>query len=143
MEFGISSSKLFYLFIFGCFALNAFMDYESNAQLIPADEVVVLREISSTIETLNWIVTPRSCIDGGFKNGIIDEYIKKNVTCTCTFSKGTVCHVTHIFMTGISLSGSLSSEFGHLIHLQQLDLSNNYLNGSIPSSFARLPLVAL
>ncbi|KAK4255937.1 hypothetical protein QN277_008862 [Acacia crassicarpa] len=114
MEFGISSSKLFYLFIFGCFALNAFMDYESNAQLIPEDEVEVLKAISSKIQNLNWSVTPRSCIDGGFKNETIN-----NVTCNCTFSNGKVCHVTHI------------------------DWSDNYLYGSIPRSFARLPLVAL
>ncbi|KAI9085943.1 hypothetical protein K1719_032020 [Acacia pycnantha] len=119
------------------------MDYESNAQHIPEDEVEVLKEISSKIETLNWNMTPRSCIDGGFKNGIINEDIKSNVTCNCTFSNGTVCHVTHILMTRLSLSGSLPREFGYLIHLQQLDLSNNDLNGSIPRSFARLPLVAL
>ncbi|KAI9085932.1 hypothetical protein K1719_032009 [Acacia pycnantha] len=46
-------------------------------------------------------------------------------------------------MTGLNLSGFLPSEFGYLTHLQQLDLSHNYLNGSIPRSFARLPLVAL
>ncbi|KAI9086067.1 hypothetical protein K1719_032144 [Acacia pycnantha] len=145
MEFGISSSKLFYLFIFGCFALNAFMDYESNAQLIPEDEVEVLKAISSKIEKLNWNVTPRSCIDGGFKNETINEEkdIERNVTCNCTLSNGKVCHVTHIVMRGLNISGFLPSEFGYLIHLQQLDLLNNYLYGSIPRSFARLPLVAL
>ncbi|KAK4255938.1 hypothetical protein QN277_008863 [Acacia crassicarpa] len=167
MEFGISSSKLFYLFIFGCFALNAFMDYESNAQLIPEDEVEALKAISSKIENLNWNMTPHFCMDGGAKSEIINEDIKRNVTCNCAFSNGTVCHVTHIVMIGLSLSGFLPSEFGSLIHLQQLilrdnllegtlpsslgklkelrllDLSNNSLNGSILRSFARLPLVAL
>ncbi|KAI9085893.1 hypothetical protein K1719_031970 [Acacia pycnantha] len=121
------------------------MDYESNAQLIPEDQVEILKGISWMIQNLNWNVTPRSCIDGGFKNETINEEedIKRNVTCNCTFSNGTVCHVTHIVMTGLNLSGFLPSEFGYLNHLQQLDLSYNYLNGSIPRSFGFLPLVAL
>ncbi|KAI9101456.1 hypothetical protein K1719_023938 [Acacia pycnantha] len=134
MEFGILSSKLFYLFIFGCFALNASIDYGSNAQLIPDDEVRILKAISSKIENLNWNVTSRSCIDGGFKN---------EATCNCSFPSGKVCHVTNIEVTGMKLSGFLPSEFGYLTHLQELDLSFNSLNGSIPKSFSRLPLVAL
>ncbi|KAK4255939.1 hypothetical protein QN277_008864 [Acacia crassicarpa] len=138
MEFGISSSKFFYLFIFGCIALNAFMDYESNAQLIPEDEVGPLKAISSKMGKLNWNVTRHSCNDGGFKNATIDEDIKKNVACNCTFSNGTVCHVTHIFMTGLSLSGCLPSEFGNLSHLQQLDLSDNKISGSIPKEMGEI-----
>ncbi|KAK4256421.1 hypothetical protein QN277_009288 [Acacia crassicarpa] len=145
MEFGISSSKLFYLFIFGCFALNASTYYGSNAQLIPDDEVRILKAISSKIANLNWNVTSRSCIDGGFKNKAIDidNFIIRNVTCNCSFSSGKVCHVTNIYVTGINLSGILPSEFGYLTHLQELDLTYNSLNGSIPKSFSRLPLVAL
>ncbi|XP_028755406.1 probable LRR receptor-like serine/threonine-protein kinase At1g53430 [Neltuma alba] len=123
----------------------AFMNYGSNAQLIPGDEVKALKTISSKIENLNWDVSPRSCVDDGFKNEIISgmNSIVRNVTCDCSFSNGKVCHVTNIDMTGFNLSGVLPSEFGFLSHLQVFDLSHNYLNGSIPRSFARPPLVAL
>ncbi|XP_028755434.1 probable LRR receptor-like serine/threonine-protein kinase At1g53430 [Neltuma alba] len=145
MEFGIPISKLLYLFLFGCFALKAFTNYGSNAQLIPEDEVKVLKTISSKIENLNWNVTPHSCVDEGFKNENISTAngIIRNVTCNCSFSNGKVCHVTNIVLTGLNLSGLLPSEFGFLTYLQQLDLSHNYLNGSIPRSFARLPLGTL
>ncbi|XP_028755433.1 probable LRR receptor-like serine/threonine-protein kinase At1g53430 [Neltuma alba] len=144
MEFGISISKLLYLFLFGCFGLEAFTNYGSTAQLIPEDEVKVLKTISSKIENLKWNATPRSCVDEGFKNEAFNTANSvTNVTCNCSFSFGKVCHVTNIIATGLNLSGLLPSEFGFLTYLQELDLSHNYLNGSIPRSFARLPLVTL
>ncbi|KAK4255925.1 hypothetical protein QN277_008852 [Acacia crassicarpa] len=144
MEFVISGSKLFYVFVFGCFALNAFADYEST-QLIPEDEVKALKAISSTIENLNWNVTPHSCFDGGFKNKTFDGKMNtiRHVTCNCSFSYGRVCHVDNIRMTGLNLSGILPSEFEYLTHLETLDLSRNCLYGSIPGIFAKLPLIEL
>ncbi|KAI9085906.1 hypothetical protein K1719_031983 [Acacia pycnantha] len=139
MEFATSSSKLFYLCILGCFVFSSF-----HAQLIPDDEVKVLKAISSKTENLNWNVTSRSCIDGGFKNETIDENsIIRNVTCNCTFQSGTICHVTNIQLKGLNLSGVIPSEFGDLTQLQELDFSRNYLNGTIPKSFAKLPLIKL
>ncbi|XP_028755430.1 probable LRR receptor-like serine/threonine-protein kinase At1g53430 isoform X6 [Neltuma alba] len=144
MEFGISISKLLYLFLFGCFALKAFTNCGSDAQLILEDEVKVLKTISSKIENLNWDVTQHSCVDGSFKNETITaDSFTRNVICDCKFSNGKVCHVTKIIATGLNLSGLLPSEFGFLTYLQELDLSHNYLNGSIPRSFGRLPLVTL
>ncbi|KAK4255943.1 hypothetical protein QN277_008868 [Acacia crassicarpa] len=139
MELLTSSSKLFYLFILGCFAFSSFY-----AQLIPDDEVKVLKAISSKIENLNWNVTSRSCIDGGFKNETIDQNsIIRNVTCNCSFQSGTICHVTNIQLKGLNLSGVLASEFDDLTQLQELDFSRNYLNGTIPKDFAKLPLIKL
>ncbi|XP_028755453.1 probable LRR receptor-like serine/threonine-protein kinase At1g53430 [Neltuma alba] len=143
MELAISSSKLFCVFAFGFLALNIFTDYGSNAQQIPDDEVRALQAISLKMD-LNWKVKPSSCMDGGFKNqSIVGDDIIRNVTCNCTFSTGKVCHVTHIQLKGLNLSGVIPSEFGNLTQLQELDLTRNYLNGSIPKSFAKLPLVIL
>ncbi|KAF7836623.1 putative LRR receptor-like serine/threonine-protein kinase [Senna tora] len=142
MESAISVSKLLSLFLFCCFAFNAFTPYRSSAQLIPDHEVKILQAISSKIKNLNWKVTSRSCGgDGGFRNEIVlGNAITRNITCNCT---GTICHVTNMELKGLNLSGVLPSEFGNLTQLKELDLSRNYLNGSIPTSFARLPLVVL
>ncbi|KAI9086073.1 hypothetical protein K1719_032150 [Acacia pycnantha] len=115
-----------------------------NAQQIPDDEVRALKAISSQMKDLNWKVSPDSCKDGGFKNqSFVGEDIIKNVTCNCTFSSGKVCHVTHVELKGLNLSGVIPSEFGDLTQLQVLDLTRNYLNGSIPKSFAKLSLVVI
>ncbi|RVW59331.1 putative leucine-rich repeat receptor-like serine/threonine-protein kinase [Vitis vinifera] len=67
---------------------------------------------------------------------------------------------TSIRLKGLNLSGVLPAEFGSLKYLQELDLvkiidskagsffmnsdlTRNYFNGSIPTSFSRLPLVNL
>ncbi|KAK4255941.1 hypothetical protein QN277_008866 [Acacia crassicarpa] len=145
MELAIPSCKVIYVLSFGLVALNVFTYYGGcNAQQIPDEEVRALKAISSQMKDLNWKVSPNSCKDGGFKNqSFVGEDIIKNVTCNCTFSSGKVCHVTHIELKGLNLSGVLPSEFGNLTQLQVLDLTRNYLNGSIPKSFAKLSLVVI
>ncbi|XP_028796997.1 probable LRR receptor-like serine/threonine-protein kinase At1g53430 [Neltuma alba] len=116
------------------------MNYGSNAQLIPEDEVKVLETISSKIGNLNWNVTPRSCVGGGFKNETISttNSIIRNVTCNCSFLNGKVCHVTNIVFTGLNLSGLLPSEFGLLAYLQELRLKGNPISGPIPDEIGEI-----
>ncbi|KAK7257141.1 hypothetical protein RIF29_30899 [Crotalaria pallida] len=142
MWFLMSSFKLVSLVFLGCLALNCF---ESNAQVIPLEEVKVLQAISDNLKNVNWKVTERSCIEDGGFNGKsnIDDDIVRNVTCDCTFQSSTVCHVTNILLKGQNVSGVLPSEFGNLTQLKELDLTRNYLNGSIPKSFARTSLFYL
>ncbi|XP_061351364.1 probable LRR receptor-like serine/threonine-protein kinase At1g53430 [Gastrolobium bilobum] len=145
MWFVMLSCNLVCVFIFVFLALNCFLDFGSNAQLIPQDEVKVLQTISDKVKNLNWRVTERSCSgDRGFDNrNILDNQINRNVTCDCSFNSSTICHVTLIALRGLSISGVIPDEFGNLTHLITLDLTRNYLNGSIPKSLGRLSLVTL
>ncbi|XP_019453518.1 PREDICTED: probable LRR receptor-like serine/threonine-protein kinase At1g53430 [Lupinus angustifolius] len=145
MWFLMSSFKLVYVVNLGFLALSCFEGFESNAQLIPKEEVEVLQAISDKLENLNWKVTERSCMEiGGFDGKVNkDDDIVRNVTCDCTFHSSTVCHVTNIFLKGLNLSGVVPSEFGSLTQLQVLDLTHNYLNGSIPKSFVHTSLTIL
>ncbi|KAE9617049.1 putative protein kinase RLK-Pelle-DLSV family [Lupinus albus] len=145
MWFQISNFKLVYVLFLGFLFLICFQGFESNAQLIPQEEVNVLQAISDKLESLNWKVTERSCIeDQGFneKTNINDDIVR-NITCDCTFQSSTVCHVTNILLKGLNISGVMPSEFGNLTHLTVLDLTRNYLNGSIPKSFAQTSLIVL
>ncbi|XP_022634521.1 probable LRR receptor-like serine/threonine-protein kinase At1g53430 isoform X2 [Vigna radiata var. radiata] len=133
-----SNMRLIHVLLLGLLALNCVQVFESNAQLIPQDEVKVLQTISDKLENLNWTVTERSCIENEGFNGkmnINGGDIQRNVTCDCNFQNGTVCHVDNIFLKGQNISGVFPSEFGNLTHLKVLDLSRNYLNGSLPKSF--------
>ncbi|KAI4333509.1 hypothetical protein L6164_018303 [Bauhinia variegata] len=146
MEVSVSTPKLVSLLFFTFLALNCFSNSGTKAQLIPqksisaAVKVEILQTVSSKLKNLNWRVTQRSCSgDNGFKNNTIQPIpgndIIRNVTCDCTFVNNTVCHVTSIQLNGLNLSGILPSEFGNLTYLQEL--------GSIPESFAKLPLLQL
>ncbi|GFY99178.1 leucine-rich repeat transmembrane protein kinase [Actinidia rufa] len=46
-------------------------------------------------------------------------------------------------LKGQNLTGTLPAEFASLGYLQEIELSRNYINGSIPTTFAKLPLVNL
>ncbi|XP_010644095.1 probable LRR receptor-like serine/threonine-protein kinase At1g53430 [Vitis vinifera] len=126
-----------------------FVEFTSHAQDIPEDEVKALNTISSKLNIsakLNnsyWSVSQSSCREGRDFNVNITSEIRSLVTCNCTFVNSTVCHVTNIQLKGLNLTGVLPAEFGSLKYLQELDLTRNYFNGSIPTSFSRLPLVNL
>ncbi|XP_022877328.1 probable LRR receptor-like serine/threonine-protein kinase At1g53440 [Olea europaea var. sylvestris] len=113
----------------------------SVAQLLPEEEVQVLQTISSRLQNKHWNPTRRSCSEGtGFNVTIWGDDVYSNVTCDCSFVNNTVCHVTHIQMKGFNLTGTLPAEFANLTYLEELDLTRNYINGSIPPSFNRLRL---
>nr|XP_027126996.1 probable LRR receptor-like serine/threonine-protein kinase At1g53430 [Coffea arabica] len=118
-------------------------DLRSFAQLLPEEEVQVLQTISSKLQITNWNLSRSSCSEGSGLNRTFGDGIYSNVTCNCSFSANTVCHVTSIELKGLNLTGTLPAEFANLSHLREIDLSRNYISGSIPLSFARLPLTNL
>ncbi|XP_028772701.1 probable LRR receptor-like serine/threonine-protein kinase At1g53430 isoform X3 [Neltuma alba] len=103
------------------------------------------KAISDKLTNVKWKVTPTSCINGdGFDNLFASSYgVTRNVTCSCNFQHGTVCHVTNILLKSQNIAGEIPSEFGNLTHLTELDLYLNYLSGPIPTSFRHIPLVTL
>uniref|UniRef100_A0A7N0SY13 non-specific serine/threonine protein kinase n=1 Tax=Kalanchoe fedtschenkoi TaxID=63787 RepID=A0A7N0SY13_KALFE len=121
-----------------------FMLMTSTAQLIPTAEVATLRAISSKLKVEKyWTgISQSSCSRSQGLNATFGDFIS-SVTCDCSFSNNTVCHVTNILLKGLNLTGSFPAEFGNLTHLKEIDLSRNYVNGTIPSSLSKLPLVIL
>nr|XP_043624748.1 probable LRR receptor-like serine/threonine-protein kinase At1g53430 [Erigeron canadensis] len=117
-----------------------------SAQLLPLQEVEALQSISSRLQYSDWQVARNSCSGGGGLNNSIsqnDEGLIRfgsNVTCNCN---STVCRITHIQLKGLNLTGVLPEEFANLTSLQELDLSRNYISGSIPARLAQLPLTIL
>ncbi|XP_017257623.1 probable LRR receptor-like serine/threonine-protein kinase At1g53430 isoform X1 [Daucus carota subsp. sativus] len=118
----------------------------SDAQLLPAQEVQTLTMISLKLNNKHWkTLDRRSCNRPDDFNRtfppLVDIY--SNVSCDCSFSRKSVCHVTHIEMKGLNLTGELPAEFSNLTNLLVIDLSRNYINGSIPSAFGQMHLTNL
>ncbi|KAL5129387.1 putative LRR receptor-like serine/threonine-protein kinase [Glycine soja] len=123
--------RFVYALIFGFVALNCLQVFEeSNAQRLPQDEVKALQAISDKLENVNWNVTERSCIEVGGFNGTINK------------NNGDIFGDDSI-LKDQNISGVLPSEFGNLTHLKELDLTRNYLNGSLPTNFPPNSLVIL
>ncbi|GMJ10071.1 hypothetical protein like AT1G53440 [Hibiscus trionum] len=127
----------------GVLALNCFTEFGSNAQLLPESEVRTLRTIFSKMQHPNAGTVSRTLCSDSSWNYTITTLVESGIVCNCSDGNNTVCHVTQILIKGHNLTGILPPELGNLTHLEVIDLTRNYLNGSIPSSLSRLPLTSL
>ncbi|KAL4633093.1 hypothetical protein ACB092_04G096500 [Castanea dentata] len=143
MGLGISESKVVYTVVLVIFVLNCFTQLGTDAKILPQNEVKALEAINSKLKNLNWKINENFCSTKESVNRSITKDMLSNVTCDCSLSRGTVCSITSIQLKRLNLSGVLPADFRNLTNLQELDLSFNYINGSIPSSFSQLPLVIL
>ncbi|XP_060970768.1 probable LRR receptor-like serine/threonine-protein kinase At1g53440 [Cannabis sativa] len=148
MGFVFCTNKIIAVFVFGFLVLDAFFSgFGSNAQLLPQHEVQILETISSKLQLSRyWNISRSSCRDGIGLNTTTPEGGRSNVTCDCSPGNGStisICHIKIIELKGLNLVGGIPEEFGNLTHLEQLDLTRNYLNGSIPPSLFRAPLRVL
>ncbi|XP_021814920.1 probable leucine-rich repeat receptor-like serine/threonine-protein kinase At3g14840 isoform X3 [Prunus avium] len=122
-----------------CFANFAF-----GVTRLPRDEVQTLADIAKTLGKTNWDFSgdPDPCnnqkpwTDTNPTKGF--EY---GVTCNCSFANSTVCHITSIVMKTLDLPGTLPVEMARLTYLEEIDLTLNYLSGTIPLEWGSLPLV--
>ncbi|KHG20508.1 hypothetical protein F383_03730 [Gossypium arboreum] len=87
-------------------------------------------------------ISPTFCSETSW-NYTTSDLVESSIACDCSDANNTICHVTQILIKGHNLTGILPSELGNLTRLQVVDLTRNYLNGSIPSSFSNIPLTNL
>ncbi|GKV37082.1 hypothetical protein SLEP1_g45150 [Rubroshorea leprosula] len=107
------------------------------AATLPDIELQALKDIAKTLGKTNWnfSVDPCSGESGWFShpNGLFEN----SVNC----SSGTTPHVVSIVLKVQNLTGTLPSELVRLPYLQNIDLSLNYLSGSIPAEWGSMQLV--
>ncbi|XP_073141264.1 probable leucine-rich repeat receptor-like serine/threonine-protein kinase At3g14840 [Henckelia pumila] len=114
--------------------------FGSCATLLPADELSSLRLIGITLGKSDWNFSVDPCSgSAGWISPPVDAY-ENNVTCTCSINN-TVCHVVSIILKGQSLPGTVPADIVGLPFLQQIDLTRNYLNGTIPPEWGSMKLV--
>ncbi|CAN6443556.1 unnamed protein product [Victoria cruziana] len=115
----------------------------SPAPKLPEEEVAALQVIAVKLGKKDWnfSVDPCSGSGGWISTGLNSS--SNNVTCDCSYSNGTICHIASIILKGQNLAGALPEELSNLKYLKAVDLTRNYINGTIPTSWASLPLAAL
>ncbi|KAK6150583.1 hypothetical protein DH2020_015515 [Rehmannia glutinosa] len=103
-------------------------------------DVQVLKQLKSTITPSS--IPPGSCIDSwDFTIDPCDNLFSDKFTCgfRCdAVSNSSTSRVTELALDSAGYSGSLSAVDWALPYLQNLDFSNNFFTGPIPSSFSRL-----
>ncbi|KAF8025002.1 hypothetical protein BT93_F1992 [Corymbia citriodora subsp. variegata] len=114
--------------------------FECDARLLPQDEVDTLRTIATKMRNKYWNVTETSCSDGiGLNVTTLPSGMASTVSCSCSFVNGTVCHVKSIQLKGLSLTGIFPDEFGNLTYLREIDLTSNYISGSLFTTLTQIP----
>ncbi|KAJ4981653.1 hypothetical protein NE237_032490 [Protea cynaroides] len=111
--------------------------------LLPKEEVDALRQIAKKLGKTNWNFSTDPCSgESGWVTLNPAKGFENAVTCNCS-SNGTVCHVITIVLKAQNLPGVLPSELVKLPYLQQIDLSRNYLSGTIPPEWGSMQLVSV
>ncbi|KAG2712587.1 hypothetical protein I3760_04G133700 [Carya illinoinensis] len=103
-----------------------------------------LKEIGKKLGKKDWDFEIDPCSGEGNWWVLGDERkgVESTLTCDCTLNNSS-CHVVRIALKAQNLSSTLPPEFSKLRYLHQLDLSRNYLTGSIPSQWGIMHLVEL
>ncbi|XP_068337642.1 probable leucine-rich repeat receptor-like serine/threonine-protein kinase At3g14840 [Pyrus communis] len=127
------------LFFVACFVTFAF-----GATRLPNHEVQTLEAIAKTLGKKGWDFSgdPDPCSGQlPWTNSSAAEGFENAINCTCSDKNSTVCHITSIVQKAQDLQGTLPVELVNLTYLQVIDLTRNYLSGTIPPEWSSLPLL--
>ncbi|GAB4827145.1 hypothetical protein Ancab_034034 [Ancistrocladus abbreviatus] len=110
---------------------------------LTANEVDALRDIAKELGKHDWNFTVDPCSKHPswytLRNTAVPTYVNQ-LNCKCF---GVICHVYNISLKGQDLSGSLPKSLVKLPHLEVIDLTRNYLTGTIPREWASMNLTYL
>ncbi|KAH6788742.1 hypothetical protein C2S51_003748 [Perilla frutescens var. frutescens] len=120
------------------FAFILFVGLASGAARLPAQELESLSVAASTLGKTNW------SFDGDDVNPcneqppwLIDKE-KNAILCDCSYQNNTVCHVTSIDLTRNYLNGTIPQKWGSMQSLTTISLLGNRLTGPIPKELANI-----
>ncbi|KAH1222937.1 putative leucine-rich repeat receptor-like serine/threonine-protein kinase [Glycine max] len=101
----------------------------------------VMKDIGRTLGKKNWDFSVDPCSgQSNWTSFVQVKGFENAVTCIC-LANASICHVVSIVLKSQNLSGTLPTELVRLPYLQEIDLSRNYLNGTIPSQWGSMNLV--
>ncbi|RYR50546.1 hypothetical protein Ahy_A07g037173 isoform C [Arachis hypogaea] len=135
-----TSSKLFF---FSSFLALCFMLCPTEAaSRLPDTEVEALKQIT---KTLDWDLKN---IDPCSVGGIISNPVRStseiiNVSCDCSIANDNFCHIITIILSAQNLQGKLPPELVKLPYLQEINLTRNYLSGTIPREWGTMNLTKI
>ncbi|KAL4200874.1 hypothetical protein AMTRI_Chr02g213320 [Amborella trichopoda] len=136
MEFSRSSSLQLILSL--CCILLSFLVFRSQAQAtLDPNEAMALRSLSEKwgiSSSASWNISGEPCSGTAIDTSQIEDN-NPAIKCSCT---STTCHITHMRVYAMSVTGSFPEEIGNLTSLTNLNLAQNYLTGHLPTFIGNL-----
>ncbi|XP_049382876.1 probable LRR receptor-like serine/threonine-protein kinase At1g07650 [Solanum stenotomum] len=118
------------------------IEAQNYSHLLPQQEKNALIEIAEQLGKKDWDFDLNPCNGNtNWTTPKIDNtstYVN-NVTCNCSTPDG-FCHVQIILLKGQDLAGVLPPSLVKLPYLRTIDVSRNYLSGTIPPEWASIKL---
>ncbi|WMV15750.1 hypothetical protein MTR67_009135 [Solanum verrucosum] len=115
---------------------------QNGRGILPEEEKNALREIGEQLGKTDWDFDVNPCDEStSWTTPGTDDlsvYVS-NVTCNCDTPNGS-CHVQSILLKGQDLAGVLPPSLVKLPNLTKIDLSCNYLSGTIPPEWTSMKL---
>uniref|UniRef100_A0A0E0PJP7 non-specific serine/threonine protein kinase n=1 Tax=Oryza rufipogon TaxID=4529 RepID=A0A0E0PJP7_ORYRU len=86
-----------------------------------------------------WNISGEPCSGLASDQSDWDNYPNINpfIKCDCTFSNNTLCHITRLRVTNLSVVGEIPLELQNFTYMLDLNLGYNYLTGAVPSFFGK------
>ncbi|PWA57921.1 leucine-rich repeat domain, L domain-like protein [Artemisia annua] len=130
------------LLILSAFLLSGVTSIRAQVGSLPPSEgkfsfsmslVTALREIANQLRKNDWNFSLNPC-DGNtsWRTPLTGRPPQFNNSVVCNCPSTGFCHVIAIFLKGQDLTGVLPKSLAKLPYIKQIDLSYNYLNGTIP-----------
>ncbi|XP_020239268.1 probable leucine-rich repeat receptor-like serine/threonine-protein kinase At3g14840 [Cajanus cajan] len=124
------------------------LSFGANTNTTQPEEVEALKDIGNTLGKKDWNTDIDPCSGkspwtvANTTKGVGDNV---TVTCNCTIPGDNFCHVVSILLKSQNLPGMLPPELIRLPYLEEIDLTRNYLNGTIPSEWgsSKLRIISL
>ncbi|XP_077251094.1 putative LRR receptor-like serine/threonine-protein kinase At1g07650 [Tasmannia lanceolata] len=111
--------------------------------LLPDDEVAALKEIGRKLGKRDWDFRAEVDPCSGESGWVVPNTNKNNKTAVECNRSNTVRHVVNIYLKAQNLQGVLPPELVRLPFLQILDLSRNFLSGTIPPQWGTMQLTKI
>ncbi|BAT93305.1 leucine-rich repeat receptor-like serine/threonine-protein [Vigna angularis] len=119
-------------FLFLSLLLLCFTSLAFGQNITHPDEVKALKDIGNILGNKNWDTNIDPCSNKPPWNVTIDKDKANYVRCNCSISIDGFCHVVSIRLKAQNLTGTLPPELTGLPYLEEIDLTRNYINGTIP-----------
>nr|GEX46577.1 probable LRR receptor-like serine/threonine-protein kinase At1g07650 isoform X1 [Tanacetum cinerariifolium] len=121
-------------------------DVQAQAGFLPEAEMAALKDIAKELRKNDWNFSLNPCDNASNWNwswrtenrSEMPSY-NNSLLCNCSYP-GDVCHVESLFLKGQDLDGILPPSLAKLPYIKKIDLTRNYLSGTIPREWASTKL---